>query len=85
MTLEEGLNLEKRFFHQTFGTVSILGNLSLYRKLKVIMSFPFNDNSMCICARLLHLFKHSNIKPLVIRELVTDDNSDGHDCKDGLC
>ena len=26
MTLEEGLNLEKRFFHQTFGTVSMVLN-----------------------------------------------------------
>ena len=52
MTLEEGLNLEKRFFHQTFGTVSMVPNKItcilriLYGKLKVMILFHCNDNLM---------------------------------------
>ena len=84
MTLEEGLNLEKRFFQQTFGTVSILRKFRLYRKLKAMMSFRCRSNSICICARQLHLFKYKNINPRypkekkkLIGDLITGDNSDG--------
>ena len=46
MTLEEGLNLEKRFFHQTFGTVSMVPNKitcilrNFVRKAESIDTFP---------------------------------------------
>ena len=68
MTLEEGLNLEKRFFHQTFGTVSILRNFGLFRKLKVMMSFRCNDNPICICNRLLHLLKTQKYKGAILKK-----------------